>query len=96
MFLRLESQEKQQGNLNAGNTKRKQKRSKQRIKAVLSFDEEEEDGAALREIKVPKKKETDRKEKLSKYGKCPTVETEFLPDAYVAASLHTSLRSSLQ
>ena len=81
-WVRFEGQEKKEKR-GVESTKRKQKRPKHPIRAVLSFgDEEEETATEGPDSKVPKKKESDRKERTSKYGKCPTVETEFLPDAY--------------
>ena len=83
-WVRFEGQEKKEKR-GVESAKRKQKRPKHPIRAVLSFgDEEEEAVTEGPDSKVSKKKESDRKERrTSKYGKCPSVETEFLPDAYV-------------
>lgn len=62
---------------------KKQKR-KEKSTVLLSFNEEEEyiEEESLAHSAPPK--QTAKKQRLSKYGKCPTVETEFLPDMYAS------------
>eukprot|EP00210_Caulerpa_lentillifera_P000967 g933.t2 len=58
----------------------KKHKRKEKTAVLLSFNEDDEESGEVPEDSSPSSKQAMKKQRLSKYGKCPTVETEFLPD----------------